>query len=104
MRQHVCKANATVAFAVEAADLDGDSDFDVLSTFLNGDIIWYETLDGTGNFSPAQRVFTSRADEACSVAATDLDGNGDLDLLSALHGSKIAGFVNLDGAGHFSGP
>ena len=38
--------------SVRTTDLDGDGDQDVLSTFRNsGKVVWYENLDGLGNFS-----------------------------------------------------
>ena len=69
--------------AVYAADLDGDGDIDVLSASSFDDkIAWYENTDGLGAFGP-QRVITTNADGARSVFAADLDGDGDIDVLSA---------------------
>jgi len=85
-----------------ATDLDGDGDADVLSAslgaglwYINQDkIAWYENLGG-GAFS-AQRVISTAADAAASVYATDLDGDGDADVLSASwNDDKIAWYKNL---------
>jgi hypothetical protein len=47
-------------------------------------------------------MLTNVADGASSVYAEDLDGDGDLDVLSAsLYGDKISWYENTDGAGHF---
>ncbi|HSW00408.1 MAG TPA: VCBS repeat-containing protein [Sedimentisphaerales bacterium] len=97
---------ATYATCVYAADLDGDGDLDVLSAsyYYLGDsvsstIAWYAN-DGTGQFG-SQQVITTEADWATCVYAADLDGDGDLDVLSASEGDdKIAWYAN-DGTGHF---
>ncbi len=47
-----------------------------------------------------ERVISTTADEACSVFATDLDGDGDTDVLSAsLVDDKNAGYKNLSPCG-----
>ncbi|MBN2103893.1 MFS transporter, partial [bacterium] len=57
--------------------------------------------DGSGNFSE-EKVITSQADGAASVYAADLDGDKDIDVLSAsAEDDKIAWYVN-DGSGNFS--
>jgi hypothetical protein len=59
-------------------------------------IAWYENLGG-GSFGP-QQVITTSADAASSVYATDLDGDGDADVLSASwNDNKIAWYENLGG-------
>jgi len=58
-----------------------------------GKIAWYAN-DGTGHFGP-QQVITTEADYAQSVYAGDLDGDGDLDVLSASWlDDKIAWYEN----------
>ena len=73
----------------------------------NGKIAWHENTDGAGTFGPEQ-VITTSATGVQQVVAADLDGDGDLDLLSAStngnvrgHPAKIAWFENTDGAGTF---
>jgi uncharacterized protein YegL len=91
--------------AVYTADLDGDGDQDVLSASTSrgsGKIAWYENMDGRGTFG-LQKTLTTAADGASSVYATDLDGDGDQDVLSASNeDDKIAWYENTDGKGTFS--
>lgn len=100
--EHIISTNALEAFSVFAADVDGDNDMDVLSASYNDNkIAWYENIDGLGNFGP-QNIITSNADGALCVYATDLDGDGDIDVLSAsFNDDKIAWYENADGLGTF---
>ena len=79
--------------SVYAADLDGDGDLDVLSDVqpLFGDdkIAWYENTDGKGRFGPQQVIANTLS--ASWVYAADLDGDSDLDVLSA--SSTVARFA-----------
>jgi hypothetical protein len=100
--QWVISIEADGARCVFAADLDRDGDNDVLSASLYDDkVAWYENVDGAGSFGP-QRVITTDLDAAQSVVAADLDGDDDLDVISASPtDSKIVWFENLDGQGSF---
>ena len=93
---------ADEARAVIAADLDGDSDMDVLSASLADDTIaWYENTDGAGSFGP-QLVISTAADGPITIFTADLDGDSDLDVLSASsNDNKIAWYENTDGLGTF---
>ncbi|MCP3981416.1 MAG: hypothetical protein GY716_19120 [bacterium] len=86
----IVTATADGADSVYATDLDGDGDADVLSTsFVDDTIAWYENCNlnpsaaCTGNPFSSARIITTGADEAWQVYATDLDGDGDADVLSA---------------------
>jgi hypothetical protein len=63
---------------------------------LRAVIAWYEN-DGTGNFGP-QLIISSEASGARSARAADFDGDGDLDVVSALRLSNgVAWHENLGG-------
>ena len=99
----VLTRTADGASSVYAADLDGDNDMDVLSSSIYDDTVaWHENVDGNGTFSEKQ-VITSTADGAYSVYAADLDGDGDMDVLSASeYDDTVAWYENMDGHGIFS--
>ena len=81
-------------------DLDGDGDVDVLSaSYYDDTIAWYENLDGSGGSWSYHEIYTA-ADGAHSVFGIDLDGDGDIDVLSAsANDDTIAWYENLDGSG-----
>jgi hypothetical protein len=88
------------ASSVYAADVDGDGDVDVLSASSGDDrIAWYENVGGAGaSWTP--RTISSAAIDASSVYAADVDGDGDVDVLSASSGDdRIAWYENVGGAG-----
>ena len=101
----VITTRADAAMAVRADDVDGDGDHDVLTASANDDTIaWYENLDGEGTYGPP-RVVTNEADRAMTVHSADLDGDGDVDVLSASSGDhEVAWYENLDGEGAFGPP
>ncbi len=91
---------ASFAQSVFAADVDGDGHVDVLSASERGDrITWYENAAGDGSAWPAHEI-TASADGARSVFAADMDGDGDIDALSASRDDdKIAWYDNTQGNG-----
>jgi hypothetical protein len=87
---------------VYPADLDGDGDLDVLAALRRrNQIAWFENADGQGNFGSRQ-VITTQVDGPWGVHAADVDGDGDVDVLSASgRDGKFAWYENTDGRGNF---
>ncbi len=84
------------------ADLDQDGDGDAISaSFFDDKLAWYENLDGDGNFGP-QRLISGDAEGPEYLAVADIDGDDDLDLVSASrYDGKVAWYENIDGKGTF---
>ncbi|WCO00425.1 T9SS type A sorting domain-containing protein [Psychroserpens ponticola] len=105
-QEHVISTNANFATSVFAADLNGDGNKDVISfSRFDSKIAWYDNVDGLGGFSE-EIIVSDDIQNAGSVYAADLDGDGDIDIISAASASSNAGevcwFKNLDGFGNFS--
>ncbi len=83
-------------------DIDGDGDGDAISaSYFDNKLAWYENLDGLGNFG-RQRIISGDAEGPEFISVADIDGDGDLDLMSASRGdNKVAWYENLDGKGNF---
>ena len=64
-----------------SGDIDGDGDEDVIaSSNANQKVVWYENLDGLGNFGEAILITTQEVG-VTAIEIVDLDGDNDLDLV-----------------------
>lgn len=100
--KQVIASGADQAIYVSTADLDVDSDLDVLSAwFGDNTAAWHENLDGLGSVGPPQLVSTSSMG-IYSVAASDLNQDNAPDILVAsANDNTVSWFENLDGLGNF---
>jgi FG-GAP-like repeat len=92
---HIVSTTADFATGVYGEDLDGDADVDLLSSsFFDNTIAWYENDGGTPP-SWTRRVVSADAQGARSVFAADLEGDGDVDVISASQNdAKVVWHVN----------
>lgn len=78
-----------IARAVDAADVDGDRDPDVVVGYERAwghgrpddRVVWYAN-DGSGGFSGPLRLSTEDTGDVEDVRVTDVDGDGDADVVS----------------------
>lgn len=80
---HVVNGSLAYPVGVHAADVDSDGDLDLLSASRDDNrVMWYEHNGGTMPvFTP--RLLSDQMRGAVSVHAADVDGDGDVDILSA---------------------
>ncbi|MDE0920398.1 MAG: FG-GAP-like repeat-containing protein [Arenicellales bacterium] len=89
--------SANGAFAVHVADMDGDGDLDIISASSFDDTIaWYEN-DGAANPSWTAADIATSADGAKAVYVADMDGDGDLDIVSASKNDDTIAWYENDG-------
>ncbi|HEX8504818.1 MAG TPA: Ig-like domain-containing protein, partial [Hymenobacter sp.] len=91
--------------AAMLADVDGDGDLDLLAanavnSSVNPSTVSVRLNNGAGSFSGTQNVPVGSFPD--DLATGDIDGDGDLDLLTVNHTRTVSIRLN-DGAGNFSG-
>ena len=96
--------NADYPHCVHVADMDGDGDMDIISASTDDDrIAWYENNNGDGSSWTAYDITTS-AFGARSVFAADIDGDGDMDIVSASQYDDTIAWYENDGNLILHGP
>jgi len=87
--EQVVTTQANGVESIVAADVDGDGDADVLAAFQAGSAVRQFDNDGANNPAFGARIVATAAPVASQVAATDLDGDGDVELIAASDGSGL---------------
>jgi len=100
-RTDIANEGEQLAGGVALADFDGDGDLDIYVTGLNIDGTYYSN-DGTGVYSDETATAgLTGVNRTSGVAAADLDGDGDSDLVFTGAGAKTRLFEN-NGSGVFT--
>ena len=98
---HIIDDFANHAEQAMAADIDGDDDIDVVHALsTESKVVWYENLDGEGNFS-AEKIITNTATGVYSLDIADVDGDGFIDVLANSSSIAMPSWYKNDGLGNF---
>ena len=88
-------------YEVTTADIDMDDDLDILVALgYPGKVVWFENLNGNGNFGIQQDVNLIAGEGATFVVAGDIDSDNDQDIVAVYQGgenwinSRIAWYQN----------
>ena len=83
--------------SVTVGDVNGDGSIDVISGSSNtGDLFWWENVSGDGNFW-IRRPIASGTGAALEARVADVDGDNDLDILTASYSiGQLVWFENVD--------
>ena len=87
---------------LKAEDINGDGHKDIFLHNSNGfpGTVWYENINGTGNFGSKNSIPTNETPK--NISLVDFNGNGNLDILYSYNNNYVAWHENLDGLGTFS--
>ena len=92
------KVNQT--HSVMVADLDADTDIDLVATdYVDNSVFWYEN-DGNGDF--VERVLDANLEGAYPSHVGDVDSDGDIDVLAGGYKADTFAWYRNNGGGSFT--
>jgi hypothetical protein len=98
-------AVGTTPAEVAVGDIDGDGDLDLLTANINASTVSVRINNGAGNFTaPVINPDPAVGSGPENVTLGDVDGDGDLDFLTANYTSSTVSVRLNDGSGNFTAP
>jgi hypothetical protein len=94
-----------VDFSVAFGDVNNDGKLDLLALTQSAELVFVRLGDGQGGFSPPSAPTASQVtvgDAPESIAVGDIDGDGNLDFVTANTGDRTVSFRLGDGTGGFT--
>ena len=85
---------------IAVGHLDNDDDPDVLGCIYNSDAIFQYINEGPGN-GHTKTLIDDSSDSPFTVQISDLENDGDVDIVAAFGGGKVGYYLN-DGSGNYS--
>lgn len=96
----ILTSNVDESRSVIVGDINGDNKDDIV-VGDNSNISWFKNIDNLGNFD-IPRLICSDAHEVYDLMLTDMDQDGDNDILAAeFDDDEITWYENVDGSGIF---
>lgn len=113
--KHITTNSFEGGSSIVTFDIDGDNDQDIITSYGNGadKIVWYENIDGQGNFATDQEIYQFQFAQSdwthvINITPTDINGDGKTDLLFDTENADTSDLIywleNIDGQGSFSEP
>ncbi|WP_459209719.1 T9SS type A sorting domain-containing protein [Aquimarina rhabdastrellae] len=103
--QHIFSNESGHPRIARASDIDKDGDMDLLFGYYRDDrIVWYENIDGNGTFGDQKVITTSGGTNGSlvSMEISDIDGDGDDDIIAVSFDRYKINWYENDGTGTFS--
>ncbi len=98
-------ADSDYPYTLSVADIDGDGDLDIFANLYHNSLynrlVWYENMDGHGNFS-GENLIEIGDFYISTLLNFDLDNDGDMDLITSYESfgpSQLIWYENIDGLG-----
>jgi len=99
--QKIISRDFNQVVGLSSSDIDADGDMDILTvSHLSGMISWFRNSDSNGNFDPIINI-TKNIPLLKDTHFTDIDNDGDLDILTHAHDKRIVWLERIDGSYEF---